>query len=71
MIHYFRHYFDEHETHPDMKILVETLGRHHGEHYEDQKAYRDFLYALFPVRPGPIVELCKLAGLPKPVEDVY
>ena len=36
----------------------------------DQKSYRDFLYGLFPERPGPVVELCKLAGLPKPLEDV-
>ena len=71
LIGYFREYFDEHEQHPDMNTLVETLGKHHGAHYQDQKAYRDYLYSLFPVRPGPVVELCKLAGLPKPLEDVY
>jgi tRNA 2-thiouridine synthesizing protein E len=71
LIHYFREYFQEHEQHPDMHTLVQTLGAHQGEHFSDQKSYRDFLYGLFPERPGPVVELCKLAGLPKPLEDVY
>jgi tRNA 2-thiouridine synthesizing protein E len=71
LISYFREYFEENEQHPDMRTLVQTLGAHHGEHFSDHKEYRDFLYGLFPERPGPIVELCKLAGLPKPREDVY
>jgi tRNA 2-thiouridine synthesizing protein E len=71
LIRYFREYFEENERHPDMNTLVQTLGRHHGEDFGDQKEYRDYLYSIFPARPGPIVELCKLAGLPKPLEDVY
>jgi TusE/DsrC/DsvC family sulfur relay protein len=71
LIQYFRTYYQEHERHPDMNTLAQTLGRSHGEGFQDQREYRDYLYSLFPVRPGPIVELCKLAGLPKPLEDVY
>lgn len=71
LIRYFRAYFDEHEQHPNMHTLLQTLGEQHGERFRDQKAYREFLYGLFPERSGPIVELCKLAGLPKPRKDVY
>jgi tRNA 2-thiouridine synthesizing protein E len=71
LIRYFRSYFQQHEQHPDMSTLVKTLGAQHGEHFRDQMVYRDFLYETFPERPGPIVELCKLAGLPKPLEGVY
>ena len=71
LIRYFRSYFGEHEQHPDMHTLVQTLGAQHGDRFRDQMVYRDFLYEIFPDRTGPIVELCKLAGLPKPLEDVY
>jgi tRNA 2-thiouridine synthesizing protein E len=71
LIRYFREHFEEQKEHPDMRILVQTLGAHHGERFSDQKKYREFVYGLFPERPGPIVELCKLAGLPKLREDVY
>lgn len=71
LIRYFRDYYRTHEEHPDMNTLVQTLGSAHRERFQDQKEYREYLYSLFPVRPGPIVELCKLAGLPKPLEDVY
>jgi TusE/DsrC/DsvC family sulfur relay protein len=68
LIHYFRDYYQENKRHPTMHKLVESLGKHHGEHFHDHKAYEKFLYELFP--HGPIEELCKLAGLPKPVGDV-
>lgn len=71
LIYYFREHFRENERHPDMNTLVQTLGKHHGASFHDQKEYREYLYSIFPERPGPIVELCKLAGLPKPREDVY
>jgi sulfur relay (sulfurtransferase) DsrC/TusE family protein len=32
---------------------------------------RDYLYELFLHPLNPVAELCKLAGLPKPCEDVY
>jgi len=67
LIHYFREHYEENQTHPTMRQLVMTLGRHHGEHYRDRKAYEKFLYQLFP--KGPVPELCKLAGLPKPADE--
>lgn len=68
LIHYFREYYAENKRHPTMHKLVMTLGKHHGQHYHDHKEYEKFLYQMFP--KGPVVELCKLAGLPKPVEDM-
>ena len=67
LIHYFRDYYDENKVHPTMHKLVMTLGKQHGEHFHDEKAYDKFLYEIFP--HGPVQEFCKLAGLPKPVGD--
>jgi tRNA 2-thiouridine synthesizing protein E len=67
LIHYFRDYYEENKVHPTMHKLVMTLGKQHGEHFHDEKAYEKFLYDIFP--HGPVQELCKLAGLPKPVGD--
>jgi sulfur relay (sulfurtransferase) DsrC/TusE family protein len=50
-----------------MHILLRTLGRQHGEKFQDQEGYKRFLYDLFP--HGPVRMLCKLAGLPKPVDE--
>lgn len=67
LIHYFRDYYNENKVHPSMHKLVMTLGKYHGEHYHDHKSYEKSLYELFP--RGPVPELCKLAGLPKPTEE--
>jgi len=67
LVQYFRDYFHENKVHPTMHKLVMTLGKCHGQHFHDQKAYEKFLYELFP--RGPVPELCKLAGLPKPTEE--
>ena len=67
LIQYVRDYYKENKTHPSMHKLVMTLGKCHGEHYHDRKAYENFLYELFP--HGPIPALCKLAGLPNPREE--
>jgi tRNA 2-thiouridine synthesizing protein E len=67
LIHYFRDYYSENKVHPTMHKLVMTLGRHHGKDFHDRKAYERYLYELFP--HGPVPELCKLAGLPKPAEE--
>jgi len=67
LIHYFRDYYLEYKVHPTMHKLVMTLGKQHGEHFHDEKAYEKFLYDIFP--HGPVQELCKLAGLPKPLDD--
>ncbi|MFW2371938.1 MAG: TusE/DsrC/DsvC family sulfur relay protein [Gammaproteobacteria bacterium] len=67
LIQYFRDYYNEYKVHPTMHKLVMTLGKQHGEHFHDEKAYEKFLYDIFP--HGPVQELCKLAGLPKPLGD--
>ena len=67
LIQYFREYFDENKVHPTMHKLVMTLGEHHGRRFHEHKEYERFLYGLFP--RGPVPELCKLAGLPKPAEE--
>ncbi len=64
LIRYFRDYYEEHKgKHPSMAILLRTLGKVHGDHYEDEKAYEKFLYSLFPTNP--VAEISKLAGIPK------
>ena len=68
LIQYFREYFAENKVHPTMHKLVMTLGKHHGQHFHDRKEYEKFLYGMFP--NGPVAELCKLAGLPKPTEEL-
>jgi sulfur relay (sulfurtransferase) DsrC/TusE family protein len=46
-----------------MRKLVMT----HGQHFHDHKGYETCLYRLLP--KGPVRELCKLVGLPKPAEE--
>lgn len=65
LIDYFRDYYDEHQVHPTMHVIVQTLGRNIGKRFHDHKAYSQWLYKLFP--NDPVSELCKLAGLPKPL----
>lgn len=67
LIEYFRDYYAAEKTHPSMHKLVMTLGKQHGKEFHERKAYEDYLYKLFP--KGPVPELCKLAGLPKPTNE--
>jgi tRNA 2-thiouridine synthesizing protein E len=68
LIGYYRDYYQENKVHPNMHTLVRTLGKHKGDHFHDQEAYKRFLYEMFP--HGPVRMLCKLAGLPKPTHEV-
>ena len=68
LIDYFRAYYQENQVHPSMHKLVLTFGKNQGEHFRDQESFKNFLYELFP--HGPVRMLCKLAGLPKPVNEV-
>lgn len=68
LINYFREYYQQHELRPTMHQLVLILGKHSGERFHDQESYKNFLYEMFP--HGPVPMLCKLAGLPKPLEEV-
>ncbi len=67
LIQYFREYYEENKARPTMHKLVMTLGKQHGKHFHDKKVYEKFLYDIFS--HGPVQELCKLAGLPKPAGD--
>lgn len=68
LVQYFREYYAENKVHPTMRKLVMTLGKHQGRRFHDHKDYEKFLYGLFP--KGPVQELCKLAGLPKPAGEL-
>lgn len=68
LINYFREYYEDHMVHPTMHKVVLSRGKRKGVDFQEAEAYRDFLYELFP--KGPIPTLCKLAGLPKPVEEI-
>ncbi len=68
LIAFFRTFWEKNERHPTMHEWIETLGGFHGRRYSEAKAYRDYLYTLFP--KGPLQTIAKLAGLPKPVGDV-
>ncbi len=67
LIWYFRDHYQETLTHPTMRMMVQTLGRHRGSRYRDRKGYEKHIYGLFPT--DPVHELCKLAGLPMPQPD--
>lgn len=68
LIHFFREYYEDHQTHPNMHKLLLNRAKLEGKHFEDETSYRDFLYELFP--HGPVRMLCKLAGLPNPGHEV-
>ncbi len=70
LIQYFRDYYDDHMIHPSMNRLLRERELSKGKHFSDAEKYRDYLYELFPQPPGPIPTLCKLAGLPQPVEEI-
>lgn len=71
LIRYFREYYNENLQHPSMNKIIETLGSFGGDTHKERKDYQAFLYELFPQPLHPVAEICKLAGLPKPKEDVY
>lgn len=48
-----------------MHVIVQTLGTNIGKRFHDHKAYSLWYYKLFS--NDPVSELCKLAGLPKPL----
>lgn len=65
MVDYFREYWDENEAHPTMHMLVKDMGAGIGKTFHDHRAVAEYMYKIFPSEP--IAELCKLAGLPKPL----
>ncbi len=65
LVDYFRQYWSENQVHPTMHLIVRDLGQSLGKSFHEEKAYVKFLYGLFP--SDPIRQLCKIAGLPKPL----
>ena len=65
LVDYFREYYDENKVHPTMHLIIKDLGQSLGKTFHEEKAYAKFLYQLFPT--DPIKQLCKIAGLPKPL----
>ncbi len=65
LVDYFREYYKENQVHPTMHMVVKDLGKSLGKTFHDEKKYTKFLYKLFPT--DPISQLCKIAGLPKPL----
>lgn len=68
LIQYFRENYAKNMVHPTMHKLVMTLGKHHDQHVHGRTDYERYLYELFP--KSPVAELCKLAELSMPTEDL-
>ena len=60
VIQFLRHYYEEYEFAPAVRILVKTIGKKLGA----DKGNTKYLYQLFPY--GPAKQACRYAGLPKP-----
>ncbi len=65
LVGYIREFWDELKVHPTMQRVVTELGKNLGERFNEDNAYVKYLHELFPA--DPIRQLCKIAGLPKPV----
>jgi len=64
LIHFFRTYYLEYQVAPGMRMLVKAIERQFGP----DKANSRHLYRLFP--EGPAKQICRYAGLPKPVSCI-
>ncbi len=69
LVDYFREYYKENKIHPTMHLVVKDLGQSLGKSFREEKAYVKFLYQLVPM--DPIRQLCKIAGLPKPLSTEH
>jgi dissimilatory sulfite reductase related protein len=63
-VKYFRRYWNKNATHPTMQVVVKEIGGSIGKTSYDRKILTDHLNMIFP--RGPVSQLCKLAGLPRP-----
>ena len=64
IIYFVREYFERFEIAPPMRAMVRAIGQRLGE----DKASSRYLYRLFP--DGPAKQVCRYAGLPKPVSCI-
>ncbi len=63
-VNYTRQYWDKNAMHPTLSVVVKEIGGSIGKTPHDCKILTDHLNMIFP--KGPIRQLCKLAGLPRP-----
>jgi len=64
IIHFVQEYFERFEIAPPMRAMVRAIGQRLGA----EKASSRYLYRLFP--DGPAKQVCRYAGLPKPVSCI-
>ncbi|MDX1570944.1 MAG: TusE/DsrC/DsvC family sulfur relay protein [Xanthomonadales bacterium] len=64
IIHFVRDYYQEFRDAPPMRLLVKAVAKRLGP----EKGNSRYLYGLFP--EGPAKQVCRYAGLPKPVSCI-
>ena len=64
IIEFVQAYFDEFQDAPPMRLLVKAVAKRLGP----EKGNSRYLYRLFP--EGPAKQVCRYAGLPKPVSCI-
>lgn len=64
VIRFIRHFYQNFNTSPAMRMLVKAIERKYGP----EKGSSRYLYRLFP--EGPAKQATKIAGLPKPVKCI-
>ncbi|MBF9000400.1 MULTISPECIES: TusE/DsrC/DsvC family sulfur relay protein [Vibrio] len=62
IILFVRHFYEEFNTSPAVRMLVKAVEKEHGK----EKGNSKYLFKLFP--KGPAKQATKLAGLPKPAK---
>ncbi|MGY4677624.1 TusE/DsrC/DsvC family sulfur relay protein [Pasteurella sp. P03HT] len=62
VIYFVRHFYEEYNTSPAIRMLVKAMAQTLGE----EKGNSRYLQRLFP--EGPAKQATKLAGLPKPAK---
>ncbi|MEH0834434.1 sulfurtransferase TusE [Pectobacterium cacticida] len=62
VVRFVRHFYQEFNTSPAIRMLVKAMAKKYGE----EKGNSRYLFKLFP--KGPAKQATKIAGLPKPVK---
>lgn len=62
VVNFVRDYFEERQSVPEHRILLQELKRRHGK----EKATRKYIYAMFPYGYGQ--QACKIAGMRVPLK---
>lgn len=64
VVHFVRHFYQEFDTSPAVRLLVKALSKE----WPEEKANSRYLYKLF--RKGPAKQATRIAGLPKPAKCI-